>query len=100
VADQPETVLRHYVSRNGNAVQVPRRSRRFKRVFQFRLAGRARAVDAAENLLIRFNAVSDDPAVAMRANRRQCVDRALEAIERVTFPADDYLHNSQFFRVT
>jgi hypothetical protein len=59
-------------------------------VFQLRFASRARAVDAAENLAISFNAVPDDPAVAMRANRRQCVDRALEAIEGVVRPVNDH----------
>jgi hypothetical protein len=48
-------------------------------------------VDAAEDLSVRFNAVSDYPAVAVRANRRQRVDCALEAIEGVMFPANDYL---------
>ena len=57
---------------------------------QLRFAGRARAVDATENLYVRFDAVSDDAAVAMRANRRERVDRALEAIEGVVLPADDY----------
>jgi hypothetical protein len=47
-------------------------------------------VDAAENLTVRFNAVSDNPAVAVGTNRRQRVDRALEAIEGVMLPAHDY----------
>jgi len=46
-------------------------------------------MDAAEDLSVCFNAVSDNPAVAMRANRRQRVDRALEAIEGVMLPAND-----------
>jgi hypothetical protein len=57
---------------------------------QLRFAGRARAMDATENLSVRFDAMSDDPAVAMRANRRQRVDRALEAVEGVMLPANDY----------
>jgi hypothetical protein len=63
---------------------------RLNAVFQFRFAGRACAVDAAEDLPVRFNAVSDYPALTMRANRRQCMYRALEAVEGVMFPADDY----------
>ena len=59
-------------------------------IFQFRSAGSARAVDATENLSIRFNAVSDDPAIAMRANWRERVNRAFEAVERVVLPANDY----------
>ena len=55
-----------------------------------RLADFARAVDAAENLSVSFNAVPDNPAIAMRANRRQCVDRAFEAVEGVVLPADDH----------
>ena len=37
--------------------------------------------DAAENLSISFNAVPDNPAIAMRANRRQRVDGALETVD-------------------
>src|SRR5205814_1896217 len=59
-------------------------------VSQLRFAAGARAMNAAENLSIRFNAVSDDPAVAVGANRRQCMDRALEAIEGVMLPANDH----------
>ncbi len=66
-------------------------------IFQFRSAGSARAVDATENLSIRFNAVSDDPAIAMRANRRERVDRAFEAVERVVLPANDYFKRLVIF---
>jgi hypothetical protein len=59
-------------------------------IFQFRSAGSARAVDATENLSIRFNAVSDDPATAMRANWCKRVNRAFEAVEGVELPANDY----------
>jgi hypothetical protein len=62
---------------------------RSRAVFQLRFAGRTRAVDATENLSVRFNAVPDNPAVAVGTNRRQRVDRALEAIEGVTLPAND-----------
>jgi hypothetical protein len=46
-------------------------------------------VDATEDLSVRFDTVTDDPAVAVRANRRQRVDCALEAIEGVTLSAHD-----------
>lgn len=57
-------------------------------IFQFRFAGFSGAVDAAENLSVGFNTVSHNPAVALRANRRQRVDRALEAVEDVRFPLE------------
>ena len=47
-------------------------------------------MDAAEDFFVSFNAVPDDPAVAMRANRRQRVDGALKAIERMTLTGDDH----------
>jgi hypothetical protein len=72
-------------------------ARRSDAIFQFRLAGRARAVDAAEDFSVSFNAVPDDPAVAIRANRRQRVDGALEAVEGVTLPADDYFKRLVIF---
>ena len=59
-------------------------------VFQLRFAGGARAMDAAENLSVCFDAVADHPAAAVRANWRQRMDRALEAIEGVMLPADDH----------
>jgi hypothetical protein len=59
-------------------------------VFQLRLASFARAIDATEDLPVRLDAVADDPAIAMRADRRQCMDRALEAVESVTLPGDHY----------
>ena len=62
-----------------------------------RLARGTRTVGAAEDLPIGFNAVPDNPAVAMRANRRQCVDRALEAVEGVTFSINDYVKRFVIF---
>jgi hypothetical protein len=47
-------------------------------------------MDATENLSVRFNAVPDDSAIAMRANRRQRVDRALKAVEGMVFATNDY----------
>jgi hypothetical protein len=46
-------------------------------------------MDATEDLSISFHAVADDPAVAVRANRRERVDCTLEAIEGVMFAGDD-----------
>jgi hypothetical protein len=56
-------------------------------IFQLRCAGRACTVNAAEDLFICFDTVADDAAIAMRANRRQRVDCAFEAIEGVTLSA-------------
>jgi hypothetical protein len=64
--------------------------RRSGAIFQLRFAGLVRAVDAAENLSVSFNAVPDNPAIAMRANRRQRVDDALETVEGVTLTGDDH----------
>ena len=58
-------------------------------VLQLRCAGRACAVDTTEDLSVRFDAVADDTAIAVRANRRQRVDCALEAIKSVTLSAHD-----------
>ena len=41
-------------------------------------------MNTTENLSIRFDAVPDDPAIAVAANRRQRVDRAFETVEGVT----------------
>jgi hypothetical protein len=54
-------------------------------------------VDTAEDLSVGFNTVSHNPAVALRANGRQRVDRALEAIERVVLPANDYFKRLVIF---
>ncbi len=54
-------------------------------------------MDAAEDLSIGFNAVPDNSTVAMRANRRQRVDRALEAVERVVLPANDHFKRLVIF---
>jgi hypothetical protein len=57
----------------------------------------ARAVDAAENLSVSFNAVPDNPAIAMCTNRRQRVDGALETVEGVVLPADDHFKRRVIF---
>ncbi len=54
-------------------------------------------MDAAENLSVRFDAVSDDPAVAVRANRRQRVDCALEAIKGVVLVGNDHFNRLVIF---
>ena len=44
-------------------------------------------MDTAEDLSVCFDTVADDAAIAVRANRRQRVDCAFEAIEGVTLSA-------------
>jgi hypothetical protein len=46
-------------------------------------------VDTTEDLSVPFNAVAHDTAVAVGTNRRQRVDRALEAIKDVALPVHD-----------
>lgn len=48
-------------------------------------------MDATKNFSVRFDAMTDDTAVAVRANRRERVDGALEAIEGVTLSAHDHV---------
>ena len=50
-------------------------------------------MDTTEDLSVRFDAVADDPAVALGANGRKRVNCALEAIEGVTFPTNDHFKN-------
>jgi len=57
-------------------------------------------MDAAKDLSIGFYAMADDPAVAVRANRRKRMDRALEAIEGVVCAANDYLERLVIFIFT
>jgi len=47
-------------------------------------------MDAAKDLSIGFHAVSDHPAVVVRANWCQRMNRALETIEGVMLAGDDY----------
>jgi hypothetical protein len=47
-------------------------------------------VDTAEDFSVRFNAVADDTAIAVWANRRESVDCALETVEGVTLSAHDH----------
>jgi len=59
-------------------------------VLQLCCAGRACAVDTTKDLSVRFDAMADDTAIAVRAHRRQCVDCALEAIKDVALAAHDH----------
>jgi hypothetical protein len=54
-------------------------------------------MDATEDLSVGFHAVPDDPAVAVRANRCQGVDCALEAIERVMLAGDNHFKRLVIF---
>ena len=56
-------------------------------VLQLRCAGRACAVDTAEDFSVRFHAVTNDTAIAMRTNRRERVNCALETVEDVSLSA-------------
>ena len=46
-------------------------------------------MDTTEDFPVRLDAVPDDTAITVRANRRQRVDCALEAIKGVAFSAHD-----------
>jgi hypothetical protein len=46
-------------------------------------------MDTTEDLAICFDSVADDTAIAVRTNRRQGVDCALEAVEGVTLATED-----------
>ena len=46
-------------------------------------------MDTTEDFSVRFDAVSDDTAIAVRANRREGVDCTLKAIKDVAFSAHD-----------
>ena len=46
-------------------------------------------MDTTEDMSVRFDAVAYDTAIAVRANRREGVDCALEAIKDVALSAHD-----------
>ena len=48
-------------------------------------------MNATEDLSVGLHTVPDYPAVTVRANRRQCVDRALEAIKCVVLSGNNHL---------
>jgi hypothetical protein len=54
-------------------------------------------MDTTKDLSIGFHPVADDPAVAVRANRRQRVDCTLETIEGVMLAGDDYFKRLVIF---
>ena len=47
-------------------------------------------MDTTKDLSVRFDPMADNTAIAVRADRRQCVDCALEAVEDVTLSTHDY----------
>jgi len=47
-------------------------------------------MDTTEDVAVRFNAVTYNAAIAVRTNRRQRVDCALEAVEDVPLSSHDY----------
>ena len=54
-------------------------------------------MDATEDLSVSFHTVPDNPAVAVRADRRQRVDRAFEAIEYVMLSGYDHFKRLVIF---
>ena len=54
-------------------------------------------MNAAIDLPIGFHTVPDDPAVAVRADRRQRVDRAFEAVEYVMLSGYDHFKRLVIF---
>ena len=66
-------------------------------VLQCCFAGGTRAMNAAIDLPIGFHTVPDDPAVAVRAHRRQRVDGAFETIECVMFSGYDHFKRLVIF---
>jgi hypothetical protein len=54
-------------------------------------------MDAAIDLSVGFHSVPDDPAVAVRANWRQRVNRAFEAIECVMLSGYDHFKRLVIF---
>jgi hypothetical protein len=54
-------------------------------------------MNAAIDLSVGFHAVPDDPAIAVRADRRQGVDRAFEAIECVMLSGYHYFERFVIF---
>ena len=54
-------------------------------------------MDTTEDLSVRFDAVTNDTAVAAGANRCQRVDCALEAVEGVTLSANDHFKRLVIF---
>ncbi len=57
-------------------------------------------MDAAEDFASLLHAVTDDPALAVGADRGQGVDSALEAIEGVVLASDNHLKGFVIFIFT
>jgi hypothetical protein len=57
-------------------------------------------VDATKYLSVGFDTVPDDSAVAVRADRRQRVNRALEAIKGVMLASYDHFERLVIFILT
>ena len=57
-------------------------------------------MDAAEDFASLLHAVTDDPAMAVRADRGQRVDCALKAIEGVVLAGNNYLKGFVIFIFT
>lgn len=66
-------------------------------VLQLRCTRLPCAVDTTEDLSVSFDAVADDTAIAMWTNRRERVDRTLEAIKSVTLSIHDDLERLIIF---
>ena len=58
-------------------------------ILQLRCARHSCAIDTAEDFFVRFDAMADDTAIAVRTNRRQGVDCALKAIKDVALSGYD-----------
>jgi hypothetical protein len=54
-------------------------------------------MDATKDLSVGFDTVTDDSALAVRTNRCQRVDRALETIERVMLAGYDHFKRLVIF---
>jgi hypothetical protein len=54
-------------------------------------------MDATEDLSVGFHTVTNHPALAVRANRCERVDCALEAIEGVMLTGNDYFKRFVIF---
>ena len=54
-------------------------------------------MDATKDLSVGFHTVTDDSALAVRTNRCQRVDRALETIERVMLAGYDHFKRLVIF---
>jgi hypothetical protein len=54
-------------------------------------------MDTTEDFAVRLDTVPDDTATAVRANRRQRVDCALEAVEDVALSGNDHFKSLVIF---